>query len=82
MCENGTGMDQDYPRAAELYEMAASNHLSPAQYNLGVLYAKGLGVSQDLDRAKELFKLAADKGHDLARQNLTTLEALEKGESD
>ena len=44
--EGGGGVDQSYQRAAELYELSASQGNATAQYNLAVMYRDGQGVNQ------------------------------------
>ena len=39
-----TGVDQSYQRAKELYDVAASQGMADAQYNLGCMYKKGHDV--------------------------------------
>ena len=64
----------DMKRAITLYTIAADAGLSPAQYNLGVLYATGANGSADIEKAYDLFSKAADQGHELAKENLETLK--------
>ena len=75
MCENGTGLEQDYAHAARFYEAAAEAELAPAQFSLGVLLALGQGVDPNLDKAKAWFRRAADQGHKEAAKNLERLES-------
>ena len=46
-----------------------------AQYNLGVMYAKGQGVPQDSAQAVKWLRLAADQGNALAQHNLGLMYA-------
>ncbi len=44
-----------------------------AQFNLGVIYAKGRGISKDIEEAKKWYKKAADQGDDKAENALNRL---------
>lgn len=50
-----------------------------AQYNLGVMYAKGRGVERNEAKAVELLALAADKGDANAQLNLGIMYAKGRG---
>jgi hypothetical protein len=52
----------DYVLAEHLYEVSASWAFKPAQYNLGVMYARGQGVQTDLPRAMAWMALASERG--------------------
>ena len=47
--------------AVEMYSVAASWAYKPAEYNLGVMYARGQGVAVDLPRALAWMTLAAER---------------------
>lgn len=47
--------------AVEMYQVAASWAFKPAEYNLGVMYARGQGVAVDLPRALAWMALAAER---------------------
>ena len=68
-----SGVAQDYPEAARLFDLAAEQGDRNALFNLGKLYLAGEGVEQDPARAMSYFKQAADQDHILA---LNTLGAL------
>ena len=51
----------DYEHAVEMYQVAASWAYKPAEYNLGVMYARGQGVAVDLPRAMAWLALAAER---------------------
>ena len=55
----GWGVSQDYGKARQWYEQAATQGDSSAQNNLGLLYANGQGVPQDYARAYMWFNVAA-----------------------
>jgi len=52
---------KDYAHAVKMYEVAASWAYKPAQFNLGVMYARGQGVTADLPRAMAWMALAAER---------------------
>jgi hypothetical protein len=52
---------KDYEFAIQMYQVAASWAYKPAEYNLGVMYARGQGVSADLPRAMAWMALAAER---------------------
>jgi TPR repeat protein len=52
----GTGVPQDYARAAEYFTAAVELGLPTAMTNLGVLYENGYGVELDEERAKALYR--------------------------
>ncbi|HET6545147.1 MAG TPA: sel1 repeat family protein [Rhodanobacteraceae bacterium] len=54
--------DGQFDFAVEMYQVAASWAYKPAEYNLGVMYAKGQGVTVDLPRALAWMTLAAERG--------------------
>ena len=66
----GTGVKQDYKKAAELFLKAAMQGLADAQYNLGALYDNGLGVAKDPVRAVIWYHSAAEQNHPSAELNL------------
>jgi TPR repeat protein len=66
----GTGVKQDYKKAAELFLKAAIQGLPDAQYNLGALYDNGLGVPKDPVRAVIWYHSAAEQHHPSAELNL------------
>ncbi len=66
----GNGVPQDYGKAAEFFQKAASQGLPDAQYNLGALYERGLGVPKDPVRAVAWYRFAAKQGHAAAELSL------------
>jgi hypothetical protein len=50
--------------------LAAEQGDALAQYNLGVMYAKGQGVVQDYKEAAKWYRLAAEQGSAEAQSNL------------
>jgi len=56
----------------EFWTLAQQGHAG-AQFNLGVLYARGRGVTQDFTQAARWYRLAAEHGHALAQCNLGVL---------
>lgn len=66
---------KDYPFAVSMYKVAASWAYKPAEYNLGVIYARGIGMQPDLPRAMAWLSLAAerdDKTYVAARDLINT----------
>lgn len=66
----GSGVKQDYKRAAYWFHQAADAGVANAAYNLGVLHHQGLGVEKDIQAALDWYRLAAVKGHPEAQYNL------------
>lgn len=52
---------KDYAFAIQMYQVSASWAFKPAEYNLGVIYARGQGVDVDLPRAMAWMALAAER---------------------
>ena len=50
--------------------MAGEQGFVQAQFNLGLMYAKGQGVLQDYKESIKWFRKAAEQGHALAQNNL------------
>ncbi len=70
---------KQYSFAVNMYEVAASWAYKPAEFNLGVMYARGQGIPVDLPRAMAWMTLAAERGEpayvkarDLVQSNLTS----------
>ena len=57
-------------KAAERFRKAAEQGYAPAQYNLGVCYAKGQGVAQNYAEAVKWYSKAAEQGNKYAQNNL------------
>ena len=56
-------MTQNYEKAKEWWQKAADQgYIANAQFNLGVMYARGEGVTQDFKKAKKWWQKAADQG--------------------
>lgn len=64
MLEKGMGyyIGKDYTDAAKWFKKAAEQGYAGAQYNLGIMYAKGEGVSQSEAEAVKWFERAAEQG--------------------
>ena len=59
---NGTGVAQDYPKAAQLFQQAwADGHMKAPRY-LGIMAEEGLGVKADYAKALSYYKAASDAG--------------------
>ena len=50
-------------------QVLAEQGNAPAQYNLGLMYARGEGVPQDYTEAVKWFRLAAEQGNAKAKKN-------------
>ena len=55
-------LNREYTHAIDMYQVAASWAYKPAEYNLGVMYARGQGIPVDLARAMAWMTLAAERG--------------------
>ena len=54
---------EDDAEAVRWYRLAAEQGHASAQFNLGLMYARGLGVSEDDAEAVRWYRLAAEQGH-------------------
>ena len=61
------------------YRLAADQGDAAAQFNLGVMYAKGAGVLKDDAEAVRWYRLAADQGDAIAQSNLGVMYATGRG---
>ena len=59
MYHYGYGVEQDYARAMEWYEKAATSGNPSAMNNIGYMYEYGQGVEQDYAKAKEWYDKSA-----------------------
>ncbi len=73
MYVNGQGVKQNYNKAAELFQKAADQGRSLAQYNLGFMYYSGKGIKKDKIKAYQLWMKAAKQGNGDAQNNLDIL---------
>jgi uncharacterized protein len=60
----------DDATALSLWRPLAEQGNAVAQYNLGVMFAKGRGVPQDFQEAVKWYRLAAAQGNAQAQNNL------------
>ena len=60
----------NYQQVFEILKPLAENDNASAQYNLGVLYARGQGVPQDFTEAAKWYQKAAEQGLAEAQYNL------------
>ncbi|WXG57977.1 MAG: SEL1-like repeat protein [Candidatus Sedimenticola sp. (ex Thyasira tokunagai)] len=67
---NGTGVAQNYRKAADLFEDAALSGHSDAQYMLGIAHSTGRGVGVNQRKAVHWFEKAAAKGQKRAQYQL------------
>jgi TPR repeat protein len=63
MYETGEGADQDYQRAAKLYDQACEGGREEACAHLAMMYDIGLAVEEDPDKANTLYKKACASGN-------------------
>jgi TPR repeat protein len=68
----GTGIAQDFARAAEWYRKAADQNHALAQFNLAVMFDSGQGVPQDHATALGWIRKAAEGGDAGAQFSLGT----------
>jgi uncharacterized protein len=69
----------DYETAEKEYRRAAEEGNARAQFNLGVLYAKGHGVSQDDEQARQWYEKAAAQEYASAQVNLGNMYLIGQG---
>lgn len=62
MYYSGTGVQQDYTKALELYEKGSSLGQSVSMYNCAWIYENGYGVEQDYAKAVEMYQMSAEFG--------------------
>lgn len=64
------GVEQDFSKAFQYYEMASKQEDAIALNNLGSLYFSGIGTKRDTKTAIKLFEAASKLGNDNASLNL------------
>jgi hypothetical protein len=69
----------DYPTALRMFRTLADRDNSDAQYNLGMMYAKGLGVAPDYGEAARWVRIAAEKGLAAAQNDYANMYRLGRG---
>lgn len=74
MYETGEGAEQDYEKAAELYDKACTGGRDEACAHLAMMYDIGLAVEEDPNRAHELYDKACAKGNRWACKREEQLE--------
>src|SRR5580698_1103715 len=62
--------NKDYATAVRELKAGVDRGEADAQFNLGLMYARGLGVEKDIAEAWRLFQLAAAKGNAQAQFGL------------
>src|SRR5262249_18437322 len=70
---NGSGVSQDYVKAADWFHKAADQGNSSAMNNIGWLYQYGFGVERDSALATEWYRKATTLGNAQAQTNLDLL---------
>ena len=68
------GIPLDFAEAVKWFRKAAEQGRAKAQYNLGLMYAKGEGVPKDLVQAHVWWNIAAAQGNEDAKKNLANVE--------
>jgi TPR repeat protein len=71
--------ERNYAAAIHLWQPIAESGYAPAQYNLGVVHARGLAVHKDMNQAGRWWQAAADQGNVDAQYNLGLLYATGNG---
>ena len=69
----------DYTQAARLFRPLAEQGIASAQFNLGMMYAKGQGVPQDYQAALKWYRKAAEQGDASAQNNLGLMYEMGRG---
>ncbi len=69
----GKGVAKSYPKAFTLAQYAATNNITDAQFNVGLMYYKGMGTAKNVAEAKKWFKIAADRGNSGAAEYVQKL---------
>src|SRR5580658_8074377 len=62
--------NHDYATAVREFKAGVDRGEAEAQFNLGIMYARGLGVEKDIAEAWRLFQLAAAQGNAQAQFRL------------
>ncbi|KAG1141793.1 hypothetical protein G6F37_009473 [Rhizopus arrhizus] len=83
MYRNGWGVEQDYQKAFEYYQKAASSNQSDtpypyAQHMIGEMFLHGEGVPRDLAVAKEWFQIASTQGYEPSQVKIQQISLLEQ----
>ena len=66
MYYKGSGVQQNYARAFELFQKTCNEGYEKSCYNLGVMYRNGQGVQKDLNKALFLYQKACEQGLSIA----------------
>ncbi len=75
----GSGLPQDYQKAAEWFQKAADQGFAQAENRVGELYEAGRGFTHDEAQAYQWFKKAADQGLAAAQYNLASMYEFGRG---
>ena len=67
-------MKVDFAQAIRLFLLAAEQNFNEAQFNLGVMYAKGEGVQEDIGKAYAWFDVARQNGNTRAEEVVKNIE--------
>jgi len=74
MYYRGEGMKQDLAKAFDLFGKAAMQNFEEAQFNIGVMEAKGEGVPADIGKAYAWFSVARDNNNPRADEVIKNIE--------
>ena len=69
----GSGVAQDFTKAAYWYREAAETDLAGAQANLAMMYLRGQGLDENPKQAAYWFERAAKHGHTISQYNLALI---------
>ena len=73
---SGSVYGDEYNEALNKWKLAAEQGKVKAQYNLGVMYAKGIGVPKDYALAHMWFNLSGSNGHKNGMKNRGIVEKI------
>lgn len=79
MYENGIGIDQNYSKAIELYELAIESNDPAAMNNLANMYEHAKGLERNYFKAIELYEKAIKLNYSTAMNNLARMYQCGKG---
>ena len=82
MIKKGRGVEQNYDKAKELFEKAASLGASASYFHLGDMYENGLGVDKSLEKAIEYYQKGAELENKKCRERLDVLVPASTDETD
>ena len=63
MYEDGNGVEKNFGKAMEYYEMSSKKGNPVSLYDIGDMFEDGNGVEKNLEKAFEYFQKSAEKGY-------------------